>query len=102
MHFQVEGEGSNARHTALAAYYDGIVELVDVLTESIQGKYDIIRDYPSSFGMKAGEPLAYMTVLQEYVGEARKNLPEDSEIQNEVDNIANLINSTCYKLRFLR
>jgi len=27
--------------------------------------------------------------------------PQDSELQNEIDNIANLINSTLYKLRFL-
>jgi hypothetical protein len=27
--------------------------------------------------------------------------PQDSELQNEVDNIANLINSTLYKLKFL-
>jgi hypothetical protein len=34
------------------------------------------------------------------VSEERKELPQDSEIQNEVDNIANLINSTLYLLRF--
>ena len=46
-HFQVTGEGSYAAHVALATYYDGIVELVDSLTESIQGAYEeLIEPYP--------------------------------------------------------
>ena len=102
MHFQAEGEGSYARHVALGAYYDSIVELVDGLTESIQGLYDIVRDYPTSFGMKAGEPLEYLLSLHKYVRETRKELPQDTEIQNEIDGIATLINTTCYKLRSLR
>ena len=47
-------------------------------------------------------PLPYMELLQDYVKENRGNLPADSEIQNEVDTILNLINSTVYKLRELR
>jgi hypothetical protein len=46
-------------------------------------------------------PLAYMESLQKFVAEARGSLPKDSELQNEIDNIANLINSTVYKLKFL-
>jgi hypothetical protein len=102
MHFQVQGEGSNARHMTLGTYYDEIVELVDGLTESIQGLYDIVRDYPTSFGMKSGDPLEYMKSLQTYVVETRTQLPQDSEIQNEIDGIATLINTTLYKLRNLR
>jgi hypothetical protein len=36
--------------------------------------------------------------LQGFVEDARKDLPEDSELQNIVDEIADLINSTVYKL----
>jgi hypothetical protein len=32
----------------------------------------------------------------------RENLPQDSEIQNEIDNIATLLNQTVYKLKFLK
>jgi hypothetical protein len=42
-----------------------------------------------------------MESLQKFVAEARGSLPKDSELQNEIDNIANLINSTVYKLKFL-
>ena len=43
-----------------------------------------------------------MESLQKFVGEARSSLPQDPELQNEIDNIANLLNSTVYKLKFLR
>lgn len=103
MHLQAEGEGSYAAHVALAAYYDGIVEAVDAVAESIQGAYDIIiGDYPNAFANVGSTPLEYLTSLRAYVRNTRTALPQDSEIQNEVDNIANLINSTCYKLRRLR
>ena len=42
-----------------------------------------------------------MESLQKFVGEARGSLPQDPELQNEIDNIANLLNSTVYKLKFL-
>jgi hypothetical protein len=29
-------------------------------------------------------------------------MPQDSEIQNEIDNISNLLNQTIYKLKFLK
>jgi hypothetical protein len=38
--------------------------------------------------------------LSEYVEQARQALPQDSEIQNIVDEIAQLIDSTLYLLRF--
>ena len=43
-----------------------------------------------------------MVSLQKFVEEARGALPQDSELQNEIDNIQNLINSTVYKLKNLK
>jgi hypothetical protein len=40
--------------------------------------------------------------LKDYVEENRGSLPQNSEIQNEVDSIAKLIDSTIYKLKFLK
>jgi hypothetical protein len=102
-HFQAQGEGSDAAHRALADYYEGVVDLIDSLTESIQGAYDeIIKEYPRTFGAPSKDPLEYMRALRQYVKESRDSLPQDSEIQNEIDGIATLINSTCYRLTFLR
>jgi hypothetical protein len=103
MHFQAEGEGSYATHIALAAYYDGIVDLIDIITETIQGsECEIIRDYPISYAINIKNPIQYMTSLKKYVAEARVDMPQDSNVQNEIDNIATLIDSTLYKLTFLR
>lgn len=103
MHLQAEGEGSYAKHVALAAYYDGIVELVDTLAESIQGLTDtIIEPYPTTFANVQADALTYIRSLMEYVRETRTQLPQESEIQNEIDNISTLLNSTAYKLSKLR
>ena len=101
MHFKTT---SYSQHVALNAYYDEIPELVDSLVESIQGAYEtIIEPYPSMFGNGNGDdPLAYMVSLRNYVRDYRGEMPQDSEIQNEIDNIANLINHTVYKLKFLK
>jgi hypothetical protein len=40
--------------------------------------------------------------MQDYVATKRKKLPQDSELQNIVDEIADLINSTVYKLKYLK
>lgn len=103
MHLQAQGEGSDAAHRALGAYYDEIIDLTDSIAESIQGAYDeLITPYPSAFANVRLQPLEYLKALRGYVRETRKSLPQDSEIQNEIDNVANLLNKTCYKLGFLR
>lgn len=100
MHFKSK---SYSEHVALAAYYDAIPDLVDGLVESIQGAYEtIVEPYPSMFGAGDAEPLAYMISLRNYVRDYRVDMPQDSEIQNEIDSIANLLNHTVYKLKFLK
>lgn len=103
MHLQAQGEGSFAKHMALGTYYDEIVDLVDGLAEAIQGCYEeIIAPYPNMFANVTGDSLEYMRMLKEYVAQTRQNMPELSNIQNEIDSIATLIDSTIYKLRFLK
>lgn len=103
MHFQAQGEGPYATHKALGAYYEDIQDLADTLVEIIQGCYgEIISDYPSMYSLTTDTPLDYMTTLRDYVAEKRMDMPQESNIQNEIDNIANLIDTTLYKLKFLR
>lgn len=103
MHLQVTGEGSNAKHMALAAYYDGIVDLVDAVAESIQGsEKTIITGYPTMYAYVTKDPLAYLEELKQYVATSRNLVSSESNVQNEIDNIVTLIDSTIYKLTFLR
>ena len=102
-HWQAVGEGSNAAHLTLAAYYDGIIPLVDALVESIQGRNGIIRGYDLNFTVKEdNSPLRYFQALVKYVETVRQRLPQDSYVQNQVDEIVSLIETTKYKLANLR
>jgi hypothetical protein len=102
-HWQTVGEGSFAVHKALNEYYDEIVEAVDGLVESYQGKYGIIKGYNLSFQVREdNNPIIYFHGLAQYVDNARTKIPQDSYLQNQVDEIVNLIDSTRYKLQNLR
>lgn len=100
-HFQHFSTDSYAKHKALRKYYNQIIDLVDTWAESYQGKYDQIKKFPSDFHGEQ-EPVKYFEGLKEFVEESREHLPQDTELQNIVDEIAGLINSTLYKLRFLK
>lgn len=86
---------------ALGDYYTEIIDLVDQFTEAYQGKYGQIEDYPQEYDF-AKEPLQYLQTIQQFVEQSREHLPQDSELQNIVDEIADLINTTVYKLKFLK
>ena len=101
-HLQHLKTNSYSVHKALQNYYEAIPDLVDAVVESYQGKYGVITDYPNAYHPANKEPLPYMVSLQKFVEEARGALPQDSELQNEIDNIQNLINSTVYKLKNLK
>lgn len=88
-------------HQALNTYYNEIIDLVDQYAEAYMGRYGQIKKWPQEFH-NAKEPVKYLESLKDFVEESRKDLPQDSELQNLVDEIADLINSTLYKLRFLK
>ena len=91
---------SYAEHTALGTFYSELPELVDTLAEVIMGKYDMTFTFKDSYYVPAKTGKEELEALKDYVMSERKEIPQDSEIQNEVDNIANLINQTLYLLRF--
>jgi DNA-binding ferritin-like protein len=98
-HWQVQGVGSYSAHKALNKYYDEIVELFDGLVESFQGRYGIQRGYTSPASFKEdGQFVNYFEALSMYVETIRTKIPQDSYIQNQVDEIVDLIETTKYKL----
>ena len=100
-HFMHLSTDSFSVHQALNTYYTEIIDLVDEYAEAFMGRYKQIKNWPQEFH-NAKDPVEYMTSLKDFVAEARKELPQDTELQNLVDEIADLINSTLYKLRFLK
>ena len=98
MHWQTT---SYAQHVALGEFYQAIPDLVDAVVEAYQGKNNVILSkYPVE--MESYEdmtPLNYLEYLNQELIEGRGMFGDDSEIQNLVDEIADLIDTTIYKLR---
>jgi hypothetical protein len=93
---------SFAAHKALQEYYEEIVDLIDGLVESYQGRYGILRGYTMENQIKEDDSaLMYFEGLSKFVEMIRTKVPQDSYIQNEIDNVVNLVESTKYKLKFL-
>jgi DNA-binding ferritin-like protein len=92
---------SYSRHKALQKYYEAIVDLTDNFAESHAGKYGKFTAFPSVYHQPK-DPVKYLESLQNFVADARQDLPQNSELQNIIDEIADLINSTTYKLKFLK
>ena len=102
-HLQVQGPGSFAAHKALQEYYEGIVPLIDSVAEGIQGRYGIITGYKMPEAIREdGNAKMYFEGLSKFVETLRRDITQDSYIQNEVDTIVKLIEDTKYKLTFLQ
>lgn len=98
-HWQTQGIGSDAAHRALGDYYDGIVPLLDGLVESTQGRYGIVRGYRMPDALREdGGFIKYFEGLSRFVEMTRTQIPQDSYLQNQVDEIVDLIETTKFKL----
>lgn len=101
-HWQVEDQSSFAEHKALNEYYDEIVDLVDEFVEAYQGKYGIIRGYSSPATFREDDNLIiYFKALSQYVDKRRGAVADDTYLQNLIDEIYQLIETTLYKLQYL-
>ena len=86
---------------ALATYYDEVVDLTDKLAEAYFGCYNKITSFTDKSHIPT-DPLKYMESLQSFVKEARTDLPQESQFVQLIDNIAELLDTTVYKLKFLK
>ena len=95
---------SFAEHSALGGYYDGIGGIVDGLIESYQGKYSILKGYKKYDIEDYKDATTTINYLKDLCGKVEdlRDCCKDSYIQNQIDTVCELINSTLYKLRFLK
>ena len=91
---------SFSEHKALNNYYDQIVPLLDGLVESVQGIYPRIGSYTlvDPVDWSDGVSTTYFKGLYEYVQTHRKMVYQESWIQNQIDEIAQLIAETLYQI----
>jgi len=92
---------SYSEHKALNNYYDEIVEKIDELVESVSGIYgrpvgysvETLQNYTGHQQL-----VSYFKSLYDFVQRERKTIYQDTWIQNQVDEIAQLIAQTSYLL----
>jgi hypothetical protein len=91
---------SYAEHMALGAYYEAIVDLVDKFAETFQGKHGVIplSAYPGGFAVQK-DCVGYAETLLQFAKGARKSLPDDSELQNIIDEIVAEVATLLYKCK---
>ena len=93
---------SYAEHIALGDFYAKLPDLVDTVAEGIMGITEEMIEYPVDYYPPMEDALDELRSLKDFVKDEREALPQDSEIQNSIDEIADLIDSTIYKLKFLK
>jgi hypothetical protein len=92
---------SYAVHKALNKFYDGILDLTDGLVESVSGihgrpeKYQI--DSPVDY-KNPEQVIKYFKSAYDLIEKERKDIYQESWIQNQVDEISALFASTLYLL----
>jgi hypothetical protein len=78
----------------------GHPRLVDRLAETYMGRNGLVGDFDEEFEIEK-DPVRYFKALQKYVDDSRKHIGDESELQNIIDEILDLINSTLYRLQNL-
>lgn len=99
-HLKISGPGSYAAHKALNEFYDGLLDHIDTLVESYQGKYGIITvNIPAS---SAVEPEMALEMLAKLTDDGNAYIMfKETWIQNQIDEISTLTYQTLYKLKNL-
>lgn len=90
---------SFAQHEALGKLYDSLADLTDELAEVYMGIYGRIGAIPCEvLGTKIPVAKDYVEMLASVVESSREQMPNDSQIQNILDEIAATIDKTNYLL----
>lgn len=102
-HWAAQGEGSYARHVALADFYSAVLELLDDFVEQYQGAYGELVDVK----VAGSDPLDIEAELKYQVAWIELHRyeiceKEDTALQNTIDEILRTYQTVLYKLKFLR
>ena len=104
LHLKVTGEGSYAAHKALGEFYDGLHGHADTLIEGYQGVAEKLLTYtnmPIRTLDTTADAVGYLRDLYNTINKLQGMMPY-SEIVNNLDLVKDSINSTKYKLLFLK
>jgi hypothetical protein len=94
---------SYAKHVALQAFYEEIVELADSVAEAYQGRHGLIGPITLHSAKKTANIIEFLEDQLKEIEEYRYDVVDksDTAIHNLIDEVVGLYLSTLYKLRFL-
>ena len=98
LHLQTK---SYSEHKALQGYYEKLPDAVDAIIEQYQGAYQIIIQYPSGYEAPKADALQEITYIRDFIVANRAVVGDYTSIQNEVDALLSIVETTMYKLTFL-
>jgi DNA-binding ferritin-like protein len=104
LHLKVTGDGSYAAHKALGEFYEGLHGHADTLIEGYQGVAEKLLNYtnmPIRTLDTTSDAVGYLRDLYNTINKLQTMMPY-SEIVNNLDLVKDSINSTKYKLLFLK
>lgn len=92
---------SYTAHKALNELYDALPDFLDSYTETYQGINGLVKTYPQIKFKESPEMVSY---LKDKITQYRKYREEvkELELQAKLDDLIELLNTTVYKLKFLR
>lgn len=100
-HFAHLSTDSFSEHSALATFYDDIIDVIDKFCESFIGKYGKFISLPT---ITPQAQLATDAILEfrDWIDKNRSLITDDSSLQNIIDEVVELCNTTNYKLQKLK
>lgn len=104
LHLKVKGDGSYAAHKALNELYDALPGHADTLAEGYQGAAEKLLSYTETTPRvldTVSDAVSYLRDMHAMVTKLQGMLPY-SEIVNNLDLVKDSVNSTKYKLLFLK
>lgn len=102
MHLRTTGLGSEAVHEALDEFYKAVPEFGDSLAETGTSRHGReVLDIPTNTFLPTGSPVAMFKAFRSWIDDNRASCSEYSDIQNQIDELLQQINSTLYKLERL-
>jgi DNA-binding ferritin-like protein len=104
LHLKLKGDGSYAAHKALNEFYDALPDHADTLAEGYQGAAEKLLTYTETTSRvldTISDAVSYLRDIHAMITKLQGMIPY-SEIVNNLDLIKDAINSTKYKLLFLK
>jgi hypothetical protein len=94
---------SYAKHMALNAFYDEVIELADGFAEAYQGRHGLIGQISLGNNKKTANIVEFLAGQLAEIEKCRYEICEQSDtpLQNLIDGIVELYLSTLYKLKYL-